>query len=198
MNNPYEYLEDYTCKEIPYQEFCELTKVEPLLKMQKTRQIKEFGNYMDIETRNGNVLISKIYNKDEMLFIQRNAKFKDYFENLMILWLNEQNGFNIDFTYSEIEIFFCMVNENYKKYRFDRNGYISDNKLLVKGNMMDFDKGDLQYETYRNVDLFFNITDRLMKQIIDNVLKSMKDRSLIMYDESYRDRKAHVCTPVTT
>lgn len=186
MNNPYEYLEDYTCKEIPYQEFCELTKVEPLLKMQKTRQIKEFGNYMDIETRNGNVLISKIYNQDEVLFVKRNAKFKDYFENLMILWLNEQNGFNIDFTYSEIEIFFCMVNENYKKYRFDRNGYISDNKLLVKGNMMDFDKGDLQYETYRNVDLFFNITDRLMKQIIDNVLKSMKDRSLIMYDESYR------------
>lgn len=73
MNNPYEYLEDYTCKEISYSEFCELTKVEPLLKMQKTRQIKEFGNYMDIETRNGNVLISKIYNKDEI-----NLKIKSY------------------------------------------------------------------------------------------------------------------------
>lgn len=186
MNNPYQYLEEYVGKEIPYQDFCELNKVEPLLKMQKTRQIKEFGNYMDVETRNGNVLISKIYNQDEILFVKRNAKFKEYFENLMILWLNEQDGFNIDFTYAEIERFFCMVNENYKKYKYDRAGYISDNKLAVKGNMMDFDRGDLQYETYRNVDLFFNITDRLMKQVIDNVLKSMKDRSLIMYDESYR------------
>ena len=66
MNNPYQYLEEYVGKETTYQEFCELTKVEPLLKMQKTRQIKEFGNYMDIETRNGNVLISKVYNQDEM------------------------------------------------------------------------------------------------------------------------------------
>ena len=186
MNNPYQYLEEYIGKETTYQEFCELTNVEPLLKMQKTRQIKEFGNYMDIETRNGNVLISKIYNQDEILFVKRNAKFKEYFENLMILWLNEQQGFNIDFTYAEIERFFCMVNENYKKYKYDRAGYISDNKLAVKGNAMDFDKGDLKYETYRNVDLFFNITDRLMKQIIDNVLNSMQSRSLIMYSESYR------------
>ena len=66
MNNPYQYLEDYTCKEIPYQEFCELIKVEPLLKMQKTRQIKEFGNYMDIETRNGNVKIIEIYSEDKI------------------------------------------------------------------------------------------------------------------------------------
>ena len=56
MNNPYQYLEEYVGKEIPYQDFCELNKVEPLLKMQKTRQIKEFGNYMDIETRNGTLL----------------------------------------------------------------------------------------------------------------------------------------------
>lgn len=186
MNNPYQYLEEYIGQEMTYKEFCEIMKIEPLLKMQKTRQIKEFGNYMDIETRNGNVLISNIYNQDEMLFVQRNAKFKEYFENLMILWLNEQEGYYIDFTYSEIERFFCMVNENYKKYRFNRSGYISDNKLSVKGNAMDFDKEDLQYETHRNVDLFFNITDRLMKQIIDNVLESMQSRSLIMYSESYR------------
>lgn len=79
MNNPYQYLEEYVGKETPYQEFCELTKVEPLLKMQKTRQIKEFGNYMDIETRNGNVLISKIYNQDEM-----KIKIKSYHEDTSI------------------------------------------------------------------------------------------------------------------
>ena len=55
MNNPYEYLEDYTCKEIQYQEFCELTKVEPLLKMQKTRQMKEFSHYMNLVWRNNKV-----------------------------------------------------------------------------------------------------------------------------------------------
>lgn len=66
MNNPYQYLEKYSKQEIPYQEFCELTKVEPLLKMQKTRQIKEFGNYMDISCKNNKVKIIKIYNEDEI------------------------------------------------------------------------------------------------------------------------------------
>ena len=48
MDNPYQYLEEYVGKETPYQEFCELTKVEPLLKMQKTRQMKTFSLYMKL------------------------------------------------------------------------------------------------------------------------------------------------------
>lgn len=66
MNNPYQYLEEYVGKETPYQDFCEITNIEPLLKMQKTRQIKEFGNYMDISCKNNKVKIIKIYNEDEI------------------------------------------------------------------------------------------------------------------------------------
>ena len=66
MNNPYEYLEDYTCKEIPYQEFCELTKVEQLLKMQKTRQMKEFSHYMNLVWKNNKVKIIEIYSENRI------------------------------------------------------------------------------------------------------------------------------------
>ena len=66
MNNPYQYLEEYIGKETTYQEFCELTKVEPLLKMQKTRQMKTFGQYMDLVWKNNKVKIIEIYSEDKI------------------------------------------------------------------------------------------------------------------------------------
>lgn len=66
MNNPYQYLEEYVGQELPYSEFCELTKVEPLLKMQKTRQMKEFSHYMNLVWKNNKVKIIEIYSEDRI------------------------------------------------------------------------------------------------------------------------------------
>ena len=66
MNNPYQYLEEYIGKEIQYKEFCELTKVPELNKMQKTRQLKEFSLYVDITWKNNKVKIIEIYSEDKI------------------------------------------------------------------------------------------------------------------------------------
>lgn len=76
MNNPYQYLEKYSEQEIPYQEFCELTKVEPLLKMQKTRQMKEFSRYMNLIWRNNKVKIIEIYSENKI-----KPKIKSYHDD---------------------------------------------------------------------------------------------------------------------
>jgi len=66
MNNPYQYLEEYVGQEITYEEFCELTKVETLLKMQKTRQMKEFSHYMNLVWKNNKVKIIEIYSENKI------------------------------------------------------------------------------------------------------------------------------------
>lgn len=66
MNNPYQYLEEYVGKETTYQEFCELTNVEQLLKMQKTRQMKEFSHYMNLVWKNNKVKIIEIYSENRI------------------------------------------------------------------------------------------------------------------------------------
>lgn len=185
MNNPYQYLEKYTEQEISYQEFCELTKVEPLKDMQKTRQIKSFGSYMDIQSKYGKVVINKLYNQDEMLIVQKNSKFIEYFENMLIVLLNECEGNLASFTYSEIQKMFWMVNDNYIKNKYNKQEY-ADSINIKMGSMLDFDKYEEKYEKRHNIDLFFNISTRLMKQIINNALKSMKDRSLITYIEWFK------------
>ena len=185
MNNPYQYLEDFVGCELTYKEFCELNKVEPLKDMQKNRQIKGFGSYMDIQSKYGKVIINKLYNQDEMLIVKKNSKFTEYFENMMIVLLNECEGNVASFTYSEIQKMFWMVNDNYINNKYNRQEY-ADSINIKMGSMLDFDKYEDTYEKRHNIDLFFNVSTRLMKQIINNTLKSMKERSLITYTEWFK------------
>lgn len=185
MNNPYQYLEEYVGQEITYVEFCELTKVEQLKDMPKNRQIKGFGSYMDIRSKYGKIIINKLYNQDEMLIIKKNSKFTEYFENMLIAMLNECEGNVASFTYSEIQKMFWMVNDNYINNKYNRQNY-ADSINIKMGSMLDFDKYEEKYEKRHNIDLFFNVSTRLMKQITNNALKSMKDRSLITYTEWFK------------
>lgn len=185
MDNPYQYLEEYVGQEIPYKEFCEATNVEPLKDMPKNRQIKGFGSYMDIQSKYGKVVINKLYNQDEMLIVKKNSKFTEYFENMLIVLLNQCDGNIASFTYSEIQKMFWMVNDNYINNKYDRQNYADSINIKI-GSMLDFDKYEEKYEKRHNIDLFFNVSTRLMKQITNNALKSMKDRSLITYTEWFK------------
>ena len=69
-----------------------------------------------------------------------------------------------------------MVNDNYIKNKYNRQDY-ADSINIKMGSMLDFDKYEEKYEKRHNIDLFFNVSTRLMKQIINNALKSMKERS---------------------
>lgn len=185
MNNPYEYLRDEVGKELPYSEFCQLMSIEKLKGMDKTRQIRSFDSYMDIQSKYGKVVINKLYNQDEMLIVKKNSRFTEYFENMLIFLLNQCEGNVASFTYSEIQRMFWMVNDNYIKNKYNRLEYIN-NMDFKMGNILDFDKHEETYIKKQNVDLFFNISDRLMKQITNNALKSMENRSLITYTEWFK------------
>lgn len=185
MNNPYQFLEEYIEKEIPYKDFCELANIEQLKDMPKNRQLKELGAYMDIRSKYGKIIISKIYDQYEMLIVKKNSKFTEYFENMLISLLNECDSNVASFTYSEIQKIFWMVNDNYANNKFDRQKYV-DSLDIKMGSMLDFDKSEEEMVKRHNVDLFFSVSTRLMKQITNNALKSMKDRSLITYTEWFK------------
>lgn len=185
MRNPYESkLDGYTKQEIKYEDFCELINIEPLKDMPKNRQIKELGSYMDIRAKYGKIIINKLYDQDEMLLVQKNSKFTEYFENMLIVLLNDCQDNVVKFTYSDIQKTFWMVNESYIKNKYHRQDYADSINIRI-GSMLDFDKHEDIYEKRHNVDLFFNVSSRLMKQIINNALKSMKNRSLIAYKEGF-------------
>lgn len=186
MNNPYQYLEEYVGQEITYKEFCEKVEIEPKTRIEKTRQLKTFEPYMNLDVKRDRLLISRLYDKDEMLLVKRNSNFQDYFENLLILHLNDCPDNVAKFTYSDVEKLFCLVNENYVKTKYNKKEYITSKDLKKNYNRFDFEDYEIAYDINKNINLFFDVSDRIMRKIIDNALDSMEKRSLILVNKSFR------------
>jgi len=186
MNNPYQYLEEYVGQEITYKEFCKQVEIEPKTRIEKTRQLKTFEPYMNLDVKRDRLLISRLYDKDEMLLVKRNSNFQDYFENLLILHLNDCPDNVAKFTYSDVEKLFCLVNENYVKTKYNKKEYITSKDLKKNYNRFDFEDYEIAYDINKNINLFFDVSDRIMRKIIDNALDSMEKRSLILVNKSFR------------
>lgn len=186
MNNPYQYLEEYVGKEIQYKEFCEIMKLEPKTRIDKIRQLKQFEPYLDIDVNRDKLLLSKIYSKEEMLLVNRNANFQEYFENLLILHLNNCPENVTRFTYSDIEKLFCMVNESYVNTKYNKREYVTTQDLKKSYNRFDFEDYEIAYDINRSVNIFFDVSDRTFRKIIDGALESMEKRSLILVNKSFR------------
>ena len=188
MKNPYEdLLKDYVNTDMRYKEdFCELMGIEPKVGIEKTRQLKTFEPYMEIDINRNNLRLSKLYDENEMLLVKRNANFSEYFENLLIVHLSKCKDNVAKFTYSEVEQLFFMVNSNYIKTKYNKDIYITSKDLKRNYNRLDFDDHEVNYDLSKNINLFFDISDRTLRRVIKNALSSMQSKSLILVNESYR------------
>lgn len=188
MKNPYEdLLKDYVEKDLRYKEdFCEIMNLEPKVGIEKTRQLKQYEPYMEIDINRNTLRLSKLYDENEMLLVKRNANFSEYFENLLIVHLSKCLDNVAKFTYSEVEELFFMVNSNYIKTKYNKDIYITNKDLKRNYNRLDFDDHEVNYDLSKNINLFFDISDRTLRRVIKNALKSMESKSLILVNESYR------------
>lgn len=184
MNNPYEILKEYEGQTIKYKDFCKIIKEPRLKDSAKTQQIKRLRNYIDLDTNYGEIVINKIYNEQEMLLIKRQSKFTEYIEDLLIMYIANNQDCNITLTYKEMAEYFCMVNEQYYPVKYNKYQHI--NEYNLKTNIMYFNKEDMESMISRDMSLFFNITDKLIKEIIKNALKSLKQKSLILYQDTFK------------
>lgn len=188
MNNPYDYMEEYKGQTLDYKEFCELVKEPILEKMEKKRQIESLGKYLDVSTSYGKIRINGIYDDLSIIFNTKKSKFLEYFENLMIICLNQEESNMAKLTYVDMESQLYMINSQYLKAKSlkNRNTFIQDNNWRISGNKMDFDTNELNFKLKSNVNLFFTIADRIMKKVINDCLNSMEKKSLILVNKSYR------------
>lgn len=184
MKNPYNFLLDLVGEEMTYKDFCKITN-EPIMPYDsKKAQIKRMSSYMDLETRYGKVTIKSIYDENEMLLIDRKSKFTEYIEDLLIMYLAKNEEKSVTLTYKELSEYFYMVNENYYKVKHNRGRHLDDFDLNV--NSMFVDKEDIIERKYYDIGVFFGVTDKLIKEIIKNSLKSLKKRSLVLYQDTFK------------
>ena len=185
MKNPYEQkLKDYIDNEISYIDFCELIDENPKTQGAKAKQIKRLRNYMDITSNRKTIKVNALYTPKEMLLVDRRAKFSEYIEDLLVVYLANCGESNPTLTYRELSTMLCMVNDDYYKVKQDRVRYL-DTFSMNNGNKY-FNEGELEERKYYDIGVFFGVTDKLIKDIIKTSLKSLKNRSLIMYQNTFK------------
>ena len=155
MNNPYQYLEDFVGCELTYKEFCELNKVEPLKDMQKNRQIKGFGSYMDIQSKYGKVIINKLYNQDEI-----KPKIKSYHDDTVNKFkINPEDKYKSGIYKIQLDndVYIGQTNKFVRRYQ--------QHKLGVKGeNQTEAHKLIKNGATFEMIEIDRDTKQRLIKE----------------------------------
>ena len=140
---------------------------------------------MNLSLSYGKITLNKIYDEQEMLLINRRSKFTEYIEDLLILYLSDnKNSMPITLTYREMAEYFCMINKDYSKAKQNRYRYVDD--FTIKTNIMHYSEEDCFSDKCRDMGIFFGITDKLIKDIINDALKSLKQKSLILYRDNFK------------
>lgn len=184
MINPYEHLKPHEHTTFTYDKFCELVNEPCLNGHKKTTQIKNWCNYIDITKGYNKITLNKVYNSDEMLLIGHNVKFTEYIADLIIMYLAHSENKIETLTYKEFAEYFYMVNKNYYKAKYQKYNY--ENQFKLKTNLISFTPQSAQLRIKEDMGIFFNITDRIIKEIIRNALKSLRNKGLIIYSENFK------------
>lgn len=184
MNNPYEYMKKYEHQTLNYDKFCDLMGESTQEGKKKLTQFKTWSNYMNLEKGYNKITIYKVYNVDEMLLISHNVKFTEYIADLIVMYLASNKDNTATLTYREFAEYFYMVNTKYYKAKYKKNEYMDNFK--IQSNMMYYPQEESHQRVYSDMGVFFNITDTIIKKIIKNALKSLKNRGIIVYSDTFK------------
>ena len=193
MNNPYEYLKEYEGKKLNYKkEFCPLVEIEYKKAGAKTRQFEQLSQYMELEIDYSNIIIVKVYDENEMNLIEKRGKYLTHIENFLVLLLSEQvkNGYDYSIlTNRNILEMATMVNDNYFRGMGNILPFVDSFDIKINKNDIELLGYIPEYYKLQKVDkdsrLFFSASYRLLKRIISDCLKNIKNKDLIDYHKTF-------------
>lgn len=193
MNNPYENLKKYEGKELNYKsEFCPLINQEYKTGKAKLLLLSKLEQYMEIKSEYNKITIVKIYNDDEIDLIEKRGKYLTHIENFLIIYLSQQaikgNNYCI-LTNRNILEMATMVNNNYFRGMGNILPFLERFNVYINKKDIDLLGYDEEYYKLQKIDsdsrLFFSASYRLLKRIIYDCLKNIKDKDLIEYNKTF-------------
>lgn len=179
---------------LTYKQICGIMQEEELRGgTNRNKQLKRWQQYYDIEKNGKYYYIIKKYNDDELQLIENHGKYTTYIENILIHKLSQINEQEISLTYRELFEGLFMVNKDYYKAKYRKHDYFEQINCPSIKNKEDIIES--------NMGLFFGISSRLLKRILDDSIKSMENRKLLVTHKSFRLYKkennmiiSHDCT----
>ena len=185
LEDKYAILQNYIGQELSYKQLCVLLNEEIKGGKAKQYQLRRIEQYFELCKIRQKYKIIKQYNSNEQQLITKNGQYTDILQNLLIKYIYDEHLEKKDviLTYREIMEMFSMVNKLYYEIKRDKIKYIDNFKLTKTPEMSDGDLIDLYL---RDSDIFFNTSDRLLKQTINRAFDSMQSRKIILYRQSFK------------
>ena len=178
--------DNYYNTPLKYKEICEIMN-EPLATGSKGRQLQltKWQQFYDIDKIGTKYYIKKKYSEEELQLIEHSGKYTSYITDKLLYYFNLIQETEATISYYDIYEITNMVNNTYHEGK--NNMYTDREKELVKFDAVEDNILALTQEDiiYSSLSSFFETSSKLLKQNIDNAVKSMEQKGLIVSNKSF-------------
>ena len=148
-------------------------------------QLAKWQQFYDIDKIGTKYYIKKKYSTEELNLIECSGKYASYIADKLLYYFDLMQRTELTISYYDIYEITNMVNMNYHIGK--NNIYTDRNKEIIKfdtieDNILELTKDDIIFSSLNS---FFEISNKLLKQNVDNAIKSMAQKGLITYNESF-------------
>lgn len=174
-------------KPLKYKEICEIMNEPVSNSGSKGRQLQlaKWKQFYDIDKIGTKYYIKKKYSEEELQLIEHSGKYASYIADKLLYYFDLIQETEATISYYDIYEITNMVNTNYHIGK--NNMYTNRDKELIKfdtieDNILELTKEDIIFSSLNS---FFETSNKLLKQNVDNAVKSMAQKGLIVYNESF-------------
>lgn len=165
---------------LSYKEICE--EMNDTIKSggkNRKEQLLKWQKLYDIEKIKTKYIIKRSLTIEEREILESDGKFATYIQNLLVWLLKQQNNYELRIGYKELFEYMKMVNERYYviKYKEEKVEYTQNIAQDINVNIESIEN---------NLDTFYRISNKFLKDMMRRALNSMQKRGLIIYCKSYR------------
>jgi len=180
-------MDDIYNKPLKYKEICDIMNEPISTSGSKGRQLQlaKWQQFYDIDKIGTKYYIKKKYSTEELNLIECSGKYASYIADKLLYYFDLMQRTELTISYYDIYEITNMVNINYHVGK--NNIYTDRTKEIIKfdtieDNILELSKDDIIFSSLNS---FFEISNKLLKQNVDNAIKSMAQKGLITYNESF-------------
>ena len=179
---------------LKYKEICKEMDDEVLESHGSSRihQFKRWQKEYEIEKVKTYYFVKRQLTDEEKYIKLNEGKLTDIIKKILLWYLNTQPDYKIYITYDELFSILAFVNKEYHKARFNKANEVEkfDYKSLA---VMDESEEDAKSYMYRYLSIFFDASERVMKDTLNYVLKKMQSENMMLVNKGFKfDKKIKV------
>ncbi len=172
---------------LKYKEVCKEMNDEFLIAKGTYRkyQLKRWQMNYEIEKIGTYYFIKRELTEDEKYIKANEDSFTKIIENLIIWYLDNQDGYMVYLSYDDLFGILKLVNTSYHSARINKIDEVDkfDSSSLITRDETELDGKNMMY---RYLSIFFESSEKIMKDSLNYVLKDMVNKNMLLLNTGFK------------